>query len=340
VVWLRPVSPTDKESTSIADLCSLIKEVTEVTEKGASNEVRDLVSNNKRYKMRVTKVNTLNKDEVGHVNGAVIKTDATTVVDVGSPSVHAMEDAPDNASHQAAGSAGDHGDGSHKVGGKAEMVQCFAALLQRDSGLSTRGRRELALRLTAALVRFRRTPWMDGPWTWNNIWVSMGQDDDDHNIVKFSILFIPREFYSTAITDSSSLLTAVEPDPLSNVHELIDNQPILTKLGFALIELAIGKTMEKMQAEYGFDKLPLDNDMVNLMVAKKLLRANRIREEAGQQYEDVVRVCITHEYIDQGGNPVSLMLEHDSFPSSANDAIISPLYGVYREFAREISLTA
>jgi len=224
---------------------------------------------------------------------------------------------------------------------KPNGVRSFNNLKDRNSGLVVKHRRELALRLSSALMRLRNTPWVDGSWTWNDVWVTVTQSHGATNgdIRDLSILFIPRDFYSNVqASDGASVVTAVNPDPM---REIIGDEPVLTRLGFALIELALGKHIEDMWADYEVPDVPSDKELNNMLAAKRLLKTTRIGDEAGKQYEGVVQACIHQTYYDlQTGRNIRLLLKHDSFPQLAQEAIISPLFDVYKGFAGEVTSAA
>ena len=117
---------------------------------------------------------------------------------------------------------------------------------------------------------------------------------------------------------------------------IIADQPVLTKLGFALIELALGQTLEDMKEDtrsyWGLGDRRIDDDSMNFSTAKRLLKSGKIREEATRDYEDAVKACISHQYPDKEGNNRSLLLKDDSFSDNARDAILSPLFHVWKQF--------
>ena len=117
---------------------------------------------------------------------------------------------------------------------------------------------------------------------------------------------------------------------------MLAEQPVLTKLGFALIELALGQTLEDMKEDtrsyWGLGDRRIDDDSMNFSTAKRLLKSGKIREEATRDYEDVVRACISYQYPDKEGNNRSLLLKDDSFSDNARDAILSPLFHVWKQF--------
>ena len=374
VMLLEPHSPAgDAESASIEDLCSLLEEAAAASLE--DSKVRDIVSGSKRYRMRVSKMDTgLGKpyprfenqaEDVDEPAGEPEKPAGPAPVAGAAPAAAppstppppvtppavpvqlAPPDSPrvhgDVSSNANSAIEGKGSPGTSPAGGdKPSSVRCFTALMESNSGLVTKHRRELALRLSSALLRLRSTPWIDGSWTWNDVWVTVNQSREatSSEIKDLSILFIPRDFYSTVHSaETASVVTAFNPDP---IREFLDDQPVLTRLGFALIELALGKHMKDMWADYDeLTDISNDKEVINILVAKKLLQAGRIADMAGKRYQDVVYACIHHRYYDlKNGHHVSLMLDDESFPRVGNNAIISPLFDVYKGFVGEIASPA
>jgi hypothetical protein len=193
-------------------------------------------------------------------------------------------------------------------------IKHFAELIQSSDGFSTKKRLELALRLSLAIVQLCQTPWVSETWKWNDV------------CVKDCVIFILREMHSVAVDAGAvSVMTAVGAPPPSDV---LDGEPILTKLGLALIELAIGKPIEQMKEDYHVSAL--DDNLANIYTAKMLLRDGKIRDEWSVTYEKAVEACIDRRYVDKDGNAKSLLSKHSSFISSFREAIIVPLLVVWK----------
>ncbi|KAK0732234.1 hypothetical protein B0H67DRAFT_640528 [Lasiosphaeris hirsuta] len=185
-------------------------------------------------------------------------------------------------------------------------VQNFAQIIQAGE-LSTKEKLELALRLSLAVDRLYGTPWIDGSWTWNDVIYA-----------KPPAVFILREVHSATYEADRASLAVGKPQPSS-----IDGEPVLTKLGLALIELALGKPIQKTK-QYNSDEL--GQDFANIIAAKTLLTNGTIRGEWGAAYERVVNVCIRRIYIDPEGNARGPLSNHESFIPGFRDAIITPLF--------------
>lgn len=207
--------------------------------------------------------------------------------------------------------------------------RCFAELMQPGNRLSTRDRMELAFRLSFAILQLCKTPWINDSWAWNDVCVS--QVEENEGLIKFSIIFIPQEFYSVN-------RSADNPSKMNNnntVWSILQDQPVLTKLGFALIELALGQTLEDLKKETKScleDDSQLDDNTLNFITAKRLLKTGKIRQEAMKDYEDVVKACIAQQYRDKDGINKALLLTDESFLRDVKEAIISPLFHVWKKF--------
>lgn len=224
---------------------------------------------------------------------------------------------------------------------KPPSIKYFAELIQSGNGLSTKDRLELALRLSLAIVQLCKTPWVSESWTWNDVCVSQaavedGKDHEDNaqkkgnNYIKFPGIFILREIYSVTYEGHrASELTAVNVPRI--MADVLDEEPVLTKLGLALIELAIGKSIQEMKEEYGLDAT-VEDEFANICLARMLLKNGKICNEASAVYESVVKVCIGRRYIDMEGQPRSLLSQHESFLSSFREAIILPLFEVWKRY--------
>ena len=222
---------------------------------------------------------------------------------------------------------------------KPPRIKYLSDLRQAGNGLSTKDRLELALRLSLAIVQLCKTPWVSETWTWNDVCVSQATaEDDEHHETnfkrsKFPVMFILREMYSaTDDGDGDSVRTAVEVPGLSPFLDR-DKEPVLTKLGIALIELACARSIQEMRRDYGMDTVGGDSDdAANILTAKWLLRDRRIRNEATVAYEGVVSACMDSQFIGSDGSVRRLSLEHESFLSSSMSAILMPLFKMWKQY--------
>ncbi|KAK3336257.1 hypothetical protein B0T19DRAFT_437040 [Cercophora scortea] len=223
-------------------------------------------------------------------------------------------------------------------GSELASIKHFSELLQPGSLSSTRDRLELAIQLSLAILRLCRTPWIGSSWTWNNTCVGLAQAaaEDSSPIYrrKFSI-FILRDFYSATGTVGDSAaptLATVTPSlALSHAPGLLDDEAILYQLGLALIELALGKTIDELKAGYGLDSLH-DKEWSNFYTASRLIRERKISMRATIKYERVVNACVHHKYVDRDGNLKSLLSEPEYFMSNVRNVIIVPLVELWKSY--------
>lgn len=178
--------------------------------------------------------------------------------------------------------------------------------------LSRKERMDLALGLSYAILQFYSTPWIEACWTWRDFCI-----DKQNN----SQLFVTQKFYSRS-RDSK---TEKENPPTSNVLAIF-GEPILIKLGFALIELAIGKRL----AELHPDDQPnnLDSDTLDFLTAKKLVDSGRIVSEEGRAYEGVVKACLYHQFI-CSSQLTNIDSSRPTFQKDVEQCIIEPLHAIW-----------
>lgn len=199
---------------------------------------------------------------------------------------------------------------SHGLANCQDMV-CLDHHLT-DAILSRKERMDLALGLSYALLQFYSTPWIGSHWTWRDFYI------DKHND---SQLFVTREFYSR----SRSSRRDKGGSPGSNVLAIF-GEPILIKLGFALVELAIGRRL----AELHPDDQPknIDPDTLDFLAAKKLVTSGRIMREEGRAYEGVVKACLFHQFICSSQLTI-IDSSRSTFQADVEQSIIEPLHTMW-----------
>ncbi|MCJ1405771.1 hypothetical protein MMC11_009001 [Xylographa trunciseda] len=148
--------------------------------------------------------------------------------------------------------------------------------------LSRQERINLALRLSYAILEFYLTPWIETCWTWKDFCI------DKHNDAQ---LFVTQKFYSSR----GRTLSSCSKGSLSSAVWAIHGEPILTRLGFALIELAMGRRLAELRQEDQYSSY--DPDTRDFLTAQHLIDSGRIRQEESRDYEDVVKTCLNHEYL-------------------------------------------
>ncbi|KAK3341830.1 hypothetical protein B0T25DRAFT_523068 [Lasiosphaeria hispida] len=211
-------------------------------------------------------------------------------------------------------------------GPRQPRIRYFAEFREPSNGFSTKDRLGLALRLSLAIGQLCSTPWISKSWTWNDVCVT--QTAVGRNAaVKFPVMFILQDIYSvTYDTDNASAATLTVP----TLSEALDDEPVLTKLGLALIELAMGKSIEEMKREYGPDG-SVEDHLANIYTAKQLLHNGKIRSEATREYENVVKVCIERRFF-KDGIARGLLSEDKLFFPCFRDAILTPLLEVWKRY--------
>ncbi len=107
----------------------------------------------------------------------------------------------------------------------------------------------------------------------------------------------------------------------------------MTKLGFALIELAFCRSLAEIRRDQLHSTVDENNsDFANLQTATEMLDSGRLAREESQVYEDVVKVCIRHQYLGRSSSgPKGLDSKDPSFFERAEESIIGPLSA---EFAK------
>jgi hypothetical protein len=195
------------------------------------------------------------------------------------------------------------------------MDECLSSY--NGGGLTRRTRLDLALSLASAIERFHPTSWIDVAWTWRNF--SMMREDQTHR------LCITRRFWSLDVPKPN---TAV---PTSKFwRSLRHKDPILVKLGFALIELAMGKRLSDIRqdrmghAESAEPANEWMKDLDDWNTANDLVDTNIIQDEINLTYQQIVATCLQCEVIgDSGVRP--LKRDSISFGDDLYQFVVNPL---------------
>ncbi|MCJ1467361.1 hypothetical protein MMC07_005985 [Pseudocyphellaria aurata] len=178
--------------------------------------------------------------------------------------------------------------------------------------LERKERMDLALRLSYAILQFYSTPWIEACWTWRDFFIDKQND---------SQLFVTRKFYSR----SRNSMPEEGSSPTSNVLAIV-GEPILIKLGFALIELAIGRRLAELRP----DDQPkdMDPDTLDFLTAKKLVASGRIMRVESFAYEGVVKACLYHQFICRS-QLTSIDSSGSNFQADVEQSIIEPLHNIW-----------
>lgn len=133
-------------------------------------------------------------------------------------------------------------------------------------------------------------------------------------------LFVTSKFYSACSGSTSSDIS-----PISEFW-VIRGEPILTRLGYALIELALGKRLAQLRKEDQYSSK--DPDIVDYLTAKGLVESGCIMGAEGRVYENVVKACLYHQFLSTSDLKVidsSLI----SFHEDVERSIIGPLHKMW-----------
>jgi hypothetical protein len=179
-------------------------------------------------------------------------------------------------------------------------------------GNSKQKRMDLALSLSTAILVFYSTPWIDDWWTWKDF--CMPKDDNKQ-------VFVTKKFDSTQRPLGRTAKELAHP-ALASMFWAYFGEPILTRLGFALIELALGKRLLELRPA---DVDPnADQDMLDTFTAMSVLADGSVLQEAGQFYHDAVQACLSHQVtIDSG--PKSLDSKHPNFHQDLERFVVRPI---------------
>lgn len=186
----------------------------------------------------------------------------------------------------------------------------------RSWNLSRQKRMDLALSLSLAILQFVSTPWVDKWWSFRDFCMLKGDK---------SQIFVTKKFYSTQISATATRIDQPIHSPQMSTFWDCIGEPILTRLGFALVELALGKRLSDLRAQ-GSD--PNLNDMLDLAAALKLVDEGQVLQEAGQCYHNAVHACLTHQIVTAEGVK-GLNSQHAKFQADLENFVVAPVREFY-----------
>jgi hypothetical protein len=134
-------------------------------------------------------------------------------------------------------------------------------------------------------------------------------------------VFVTGKFYSTQRLNTSTAKKLAHSASASLFWSCF-GEPILTRLGFALIELALGKRLSQLRPP-NVDPNG-DQDMLDTITAKQVLKDGTVLEEAGQCYHDAVNACLAHRVIVPSG-PKTLDSEDPNFRQDLERFVVGPI---------------
>lgn len=185
-----------------------------------------------------------------------------------------------------------------------------------------RERMRLALELSYAILQYYSTGWINASWTWRDFSVAKTEGQDPAE----SQLFVTTKFYS-ALRSSNAAPMASSSFP-SEIWTLV-GEPILTRLGFALIELAMGKSLSNLR-DNSMGQVSMDPDTLDYLTARNILNTGKLVDEQGSTYEAVVRACLDHQFYCQTAYK-RLDSRQSSFFQDVEECVIAPLHSMWIE---------
>ncbi|KAL9609699.1 MAG: hypothetical protein Q9167_005549 [Letrouitia subvulpina] len=192
----------------------------------------------------------------------------------------------------------------------AQDIKCLDHLLADQHFLLSRKERiGLALSLSHAILSIYSTPWIETCWTWKDFCIDRENEGQ---------LFATRKFYSSQRNGSTSTSCASLVSEFWTIH----GEPILTRLGFALVELALGKRLAELRSNHKYQSL--DPDTLDYLTAQNLVNSGLVMRAESRAYEDVVRACLRHQFI-RSSEVIGLDSSRPNFQENAEQAIIEPL---------------
>lgn len=191
------------------------------------------------------------------------------------------------------------------------------SLEELTSKLERSDRMGLAVRLTYAIIQYHSTGWIDSSWTWKDFSVT----GNDGITGDRSQLFISQKFYSNS--DRTSMRNKIWSGWLAV------GEPVLTRLGFALIELALGKKLCELR-DSTIDSNS-DQDAQAYWTACRVLDTGRVRRAESIAYELVVKACLRHDFEDAHHNLRRLDSRDQTFEKDVEQCVLKPLHCMWKE---------
>ncbi|TDZ25528.1 hypothetical protein Cob_v001986 [Colletotrichum orbiculare MAFF 240422] len=199
-----------------------------------------------------------------------------------------------------------------------------------DWMLPLQKRIDIAHKLAFAIVQFWSTAWIGKWWTWRDFSV---KDDDSRDMA----LFATRTIFPRQILELGS------PEVPSKLWEFTPGEPLLDRLGFALVELALGKRLSQLREEHGHSSEYAGHfgedyqDLMDYGLAMKLLDQNLIQGATSLAYQNVVTACLKCQVLHENG-AISLTTEAGSFRDDVERFIVEPLFEYFeRDWGRPMS---
>ena len=198
-------------------------------------------------------------------------------------------------------------------GSSPGKIECLdRVLVDQQFSLSRKERICLALSLSHAILSFYSTPWIETCWSWGDFCI-----DRENN----GQLFATRKFYSSQM----STLASASRESLTSTLWAIHGEPTLTRLGFALIELALGKRLAELRSDNQYPGS--DPDTLDFLTAKTLVESGCVMQAEGQKYENAVKACLLHQFL-RSSELVGLDSKRPNFQVNVEESILAPLHTI------------
>ncbi len=182
--------------------------------------------------------------------------------------------------------------------------------------LTRQKRMALALSLSLTILQFFPTPWVSTVWAWKDFSMVRGER---------SQIFVTKKFSASHNRDES----ASQPPPYeTSPFYACFGEPVLTRLGCRLVELAIGQRLSDLKQTQKLDTVQ-DPDMLELWIAKEVMESGRVFQEAGECYNNAVQACLTHQVMLPEGIIRNLNSKHDDFQLDLEQFVVAPIRDVY-----------
>jgi hypothetical protein len=114
----------------------------------------------------------------------------------------------------------------------------------------------------------------------------------------------------------------------SSFLKIAIGEPVVARLGYALIELAAGKRLASLHEPSVATSN--DKDLQDLLTARHLLDTGFVRDVECEAYSEVVHACLYQQIQRNEGLGLKKLRSQDAwFERDLTRAIVQPLYNIY-----------